>query len=152
LRKTFTPEWLNRIDEIVTFRPLQVETLAAVLDHMLAEANEQYLRHGLRVHLTARAREALLADGYAPEFGARPLRARLMQSIEAPLADLLASGGMPQGCDVWVDTPSETEAGQGLAFYYAPNDTLLAVAREFRRREAAPLERDAEQATMAMAR
>ena len=152
LRKAFTPEWLNRIDEIVTFRPLEAETLAAVLDRMLAEANEQYLRHGLRVRLTARARGALLADGYAPEFGARPLRARLMQAIEAPLADLLASGGVPEGCDVWADAAPTPQAEQGLAFYYAPNDALLAVAREYRLREAAPCARDVEQAVMAMAR
>lgn len=151
LRKAFTPEWLNRIDEIVAFRPLGCDTLAAVLDRMLAEANEQYLRHGLRVRLTARTRESLLADGYVPEFGARPLRARLMQEIEAPLADLLASGGVPEGCDVWADTATGTESGRGLAFYYTPNDTLLAVAREYRLREADHFELSVEQA-MAVAR
>jgi len=151
LRKTFTPEWVNRIDEIVTFRPLGTDTLAAVLDRMLAEANEQYLRHGLRVRLTAQAREALLADGYVPEFGARPLRARLMQEIEAPLADLLASGGVPEGCDVWADVAPGAEPRRGLAFYYAPNDTLLAVAREYRLREAIPFEIDVAQA-LAVAR
>lgn len=151
LRKAFTPEWLNRIDEIVAFRPLGCDTLAAILDCMLAEANAQYLRHGLRVRLTARARESLLADGYLPEFGARPLRARLMREVEAPLADLLASGGVPEGCDVWADTASENAPRQGLAFFYAPNDILLAVAREYRLREAERAELSVEQA-MAVAR
>jgi len=151
LRQAFTPEWMNRIDEIVAFRPLGSDTLAAILDRMLSEANEQYLRHGLRVRLTGRAREALLSDGYVPEFGARPLRSRLMQEVEAPLADLLASGGVPEGCDVWVDSPEESGSGSGLAFFYAPNDTLLAVAREYRLRDAERPELSVEQA-MAVAR
>jgi ATP-dependent Clp protease ATP-binding subunit ClpA len=151
LHQAFTPEWLNRIDEIVAFRPLGCDTLAAILDRMLGEANEQYLRHGLRVRLTARARDALLSDGYVPEFGARPLRSRLMQEVEAPLADLLASGGVPEGCDVWVDSAEGPGSRSDLAFFYAPNDTLLAVAREYRLREAERPELSLEQA-MAVAR
>jgi len=151
LRQTFAPEWLNRIDETVAFRPLAGDALAAILDRMLGQANEQYLRHGLRVRLTTRARDALLAAGHLPEFGARPLRARLMQQVEAPLADLLASGGVPEGCDVWVDPSDEPEGGKGLAFYYTPNDTLLAVAREFRLRQAERAELSLEEA-LAVAR
>lgn len=150
LQRVFTPEWLNRIDEIVAFRPLSYETMIFILDHMILEANESYIGQGLEVVLTDRAKELVLHKSYTPEFGARPLRARLMKEIEAPLADLLASGGIPEGSRVWVDTTGEEEFGHDLAFYYEPDDLLLQMARERRARVAQdqPLKAQEAAATM----
>lgn len=133
LQRVFTPEWLNRIDEIIAFRPLSFETMHAILDSMLTEANESYLKQGLRVRLTDRAKELVLQKAYTPEFGARPLRARLMKEVEAPLADMLASGGIPKGSDIWIDATGEEEFGKDLAIYYEPNEELLAIAEEYER-------------------
>ncbi|OGO04361.1 MAG: ATPase [Chloroflexi bacterium RBG_13_56_8] len=130
LQKAFTPEWLNRIDEMVAFRPLSFETLVQILDHMLSEANQRYEECGVRVHVTSDAKELMLHKGFAPEFGARPLRARLMKEIEAPLADLLASGGIPKGSEIWVDATGEPEFGKELAFYYLRDEGLLQLAEQ----------------------
>ena len=59
--------------------------------------------------------------GYDTTFGARPLRARLMKELDAPLADLLASGGIPEGSRVLVTHTGSTKFGEEFAFYYQPD-------------------------------
>lgn len=144
LQKVFTPEWLNRIDEVVAFRPLSYETMGDILDKMMEEANEAYLKQGLRVHLTQSAKDLLLRKAFTPEFGARPLRARLMKEIEAPLADMLSSGGIPKGSEIWFDTTGEEAFGKDLAIFFAPNAELLAIAEEHERAMAAKAEAPAD--------
>jgi ATP-dependent Clp protease ATP-binding subunit ClpA len=135
LQRVFQPEWINRLDEIVAFRPLSSETLRAVLDRMLLEANDQYLRHGLSVQLTDEAKEYLLQKGFEPRFGARPLRQQVLKLIEAPLADLLASGGIPNGSRVLVVATGVDRHGQALEFLYEPAPELLQQAEELRAAE-----------------
>ena len=130
LQNVFTPEWLNRLDEVVAFRPLSYETLGQILDQMLVDANEGHHTQGIHVELTADAKELVLRKSFTPEFGARPLRARVMKEIEAPLADLLASGGIPRGSRVWIDTTGDDEFGRDLAFYFEGDEALLAAAQE----------------------
>jgi ATP-dependent Clp protease ATP-binding subunit ClpA len=132
LQKVFRPEWINRLDEVIAFRPLSSETLGDILDRMIKEANDQYLRVGIEVELTPEAREFLLRRGFDPRFGARPLRARLLKDLDAPLADLLASGGIPEGSRVMVDVSSETDQSDkdNLTFYFEPDEELAAVAKK----------------------
>ncbi|MBP8252991.1 MAG: ATP-dependent Clp protease ATP-binding subunit, partial [Herpetosiphon sp.] len=121
LQKVFSPEWINRIDEIIAFRPLSSETLRQVLDRMVKESNEQYRNHGVEISLTENARDYILRRGFDPRFGARPLRSRLMKDIDAPLADLLASGGIPAGAKVLVDVSAEEGTdGNNLDFFFEP--------------------------------
>ena len=125
LQKVFSPEWINRIDEIIAFRPLSSDTLRQVFDRMISEANEQYRRHGIFVSLTEEARDYILRRGFDPRFGARPLRSRLMKDLDAPLADLLASGGIPAGANVLVDlSEDEPVNGMNLDFYFAADQDL----------------------------
>jgi ATP-dependent Clp protease ATP-binding subunit ClpA len=119
LQKVFQPEWINRIDEIIAFRPLSSEVLRQVLDRMVQEANEQYLRHGIHLTLTEEAREYVLRKGFEPRFGARPLRQQLLKLIEAPLADLIAwqqsTGGRHRGRSAWRGAGVLPRAGAGTA-------------------------------------
>lgn len=135
LQRVFQPEWINRLDEIVAFRPLSSETLRQVLDRMLAESNEQYLRHGLQVEVTPEAKEYLLRKGFEPRFGARPLRQRLLKDLDSPLADLLASGGIPAGSRVLVVATGVDQHGQALEFYFESAPDLLRQAEELRAAE-----------------
>ncbi|GAB4208328.1 MAG: AAA family ATPase [Roseiflexaceae bacterium] len=135
LQKVFQPEWINRLDEIIAFRPLSSDTLGAVLDRMLAEANDQYLRHGLNVELTPEAKDYVLHKGFDPRFGARPLRQQLLKLVEAPLADLLASGGIPEGSRVMVVYSGIDKHGEALQFYYEEAPQLLQQAQELRAAE-----------------
>lgn len=131
LQKVFSPEWINRIDEIIAFRPLSSETLRQVLDRMVSEANQQYRKHGLEVALTEEARDYILRRGFDPRFGARPLRSRLMKDIDAPLADLLASGGIPVGAKVLVAVSEhEPVNGLNLAFFFEADEELAQKAAE----------------------
>lgn len=126
LRKTFTPEWLGRIDEIIAFRPLTPATLDRVLTRMLHEANIGYARQGISVTLTPSARAHLLRKGYDAALGARPLRARLLKAIDAPLADLLASGGIPHGSAVTVAFDASDGDDGDLIFFDRPDAALAA--------------------------
>lgn len=121
LQRVFSPEWINRIDEIIAFRPLSSTTMAKIFDRMIAEANEQYLLHGIQLHVTPSAKDHILRRGFNPRFGARPLRSRLLKDVDAPLADLLASGGIPEGSKVVVAYTGSHE-GEELAFYFQPGD------------------------------
>lgn len=135
LQKVFQPEWINRIDEIVAFRPLSSDTLSAVFDRMLDESNRQYARHGIHVDVTDDARDFLLRRGFDPRFGARPLRQQLLKYIEAPLSDLMASGGVPEGSRVEVRYTGNDAFGQELAFFFDEAPELLRHARELRAAE-----------------
>ena len=135
LQRVFQPEWINRLDEIIAFRPLSSDILRDVLERMLKESNDQYLRHGISVELTDDAKEYVLHKGFEPRFGARPLRQQLLKLVEAPLADLLASGGIPEGSRVLVVASGVDKYGQALEFLYEAAPELLQQAQELRAAE-----------------
>ncbi len=135
LQRVFAPEWINRIDEIVAFRPLSSNVLSQVLNRMMIESNAQYLRHGLRVELTPEAKEYFLQKGFDARFGARPLRQRLLKDLDAPLADLIASGGIPEGSRILVVSTGIDAYGKALEFYFEPEPALLEQAEELRAAE-----------------
>jgi ATP-dependent Clp protease ATP-binding subunit ClpA len=135
LQRVFQPEWINRLDEIIAFRPLSSDIMRMVFERMLDEANQTYLRHGITVELTDAAKEYVLRKGFEPRFGARPLRQQLLKQIEAPLADLLASGGIPQGARVTVSATGVDRHGEALEFLYQPDPALLIQAQELRAAE-----------------
>lgn len=137
LQKVFAPEWINRLDEIVAFRPLASETLGKVLDRMLYESNQQYLRQAISVDTTPEARDYFLQQGFDARFGARPLRQRLLKELDAPLADLLASGGIPRGSRITVVATGIQRYGQSLEFYYEPAPELIPLSEELRAADAA---------------
>ena len=135
LQKVFQPEWINRLDEIIAFRPLSSETLRAIFERMIDEANDQYALHGVQIELSDAAKEYVLHKGFEPRFGARPLRQQLLKQIEAPLADLMASGGIPGGSRVLVAYTGIDIHGQAIEFFFAPAPELLVQAQELRATE-----------------
>lgn len=132
LQRVFAPEWINRIDEIVAFRPLSSDILGRVLDRMLYESNQQYLRQGIHVEITPEARSYFLEKGFDARFGARPLRQCLLKELDAPLADMVASGGIPRGSKVTVAATGNTTYGQAIEFYYRAAPELVQVAEELK--------------------
>ena len=130
LQRVFSPEWINRIDEIIAFRPLSSASMGRIFDRMIEEANQQYLAHGIRVAVTPSAKDHILRRGYNPRFGARPLRSRLLKDVDAPLADLLASGGIPAGSEVLVAYTGGRGKDEDLSFFYQHNPELEAQGRQ----------------------
>jgi ATP-dependent Clp protease ATP-binding subunit ClpC len=86
LKKHFRPEFLNRLDDVVVFRPLTTEALSDILDLQMEEVTERLTDQKLTIQLDASAREMLLAEGYDPAYGARPLRRAIQQHITRPLS------------------------------------------------------------------
>jgi len=111
LRRTFRPEFLNRIDEIVIFHTLSKEHVKHIVDLQMKEIAGRLSEHGVVIELTDAARDWLSEVGYDPQFGARPLRRTLQKHIESPLSVKLLHGDFQTGDTVIVDVD-----GQGLAF------------------------------------
>jgi ATP-dependent Clp protease ATP-binding subunit ClpC len=119
LKSTFRPEFLNRIDEIITFSPLFVEDMAKIVDLQMKEVQERMSEHGLSVELTPAAREWLANTGYDPSFGARPLRRALQKYVESPLSISLLSGEFQPNSHILVDVD---EAKEHLVFKAQKNE------------------------------
>jgi ATP-dependent Clp protease ATP-binding subunit ClpC len=113
LQSTFRPEFLNRIDEIITFSPLSREDMAQIVDLQMKEVQERMSEHGLTVELTPAARQWLANEGFDPGFGARPLRRALQKYVESPLSVSLLRGEFHPNSHIMVDI-DETE--KHLAF------------------------------------
>jgi ATP-dependent Clp protease ATP-binding subunit ClpC len=109
LKSTFRPEFLNRIDEIIIFSPLNTEQMLQIVDLQMAEVQQRLEEHGLKVELTSAARSRLAEIGYDPAFGARPLRRALQKHVESPLSVSLLSGEFTRGDTVLVDVNDKKE-------------------------------------------
>jgi len=88
----FRPEFLNRVDDTIVFRPLTRENLQTIVDYELAKVFKRLVEHGLKLELTSHAKEFLIDKGYNPEFGARPLRRAIEHYIEDPLSEAMLQG------------------------------------------------------------
>jgi ATP-dependent Clp protease ATP-binding subunit ClpB len=103
LRLTFRPEFLNRIDEIVTFHSLGREELAKIVDIQLGDLRRRLAERKISIELTAEARERLAEMGFDPVFGARPLKRTIQRTIENPLAVEVLAGRLSEGDRVTVE-------------------------------------------------
>ena len=92
LRRSFRPEFLNRIDETILFKPLTLEEITVIVDLLLADLNRRLADRRVTVVLDRKAREWAAEKGYDPVFGARPLKRFLQRQIETKLARALISG------------------------------------------------------------
>ncbi len=111
LERTFRPEFLNRIDEIIVFQPLSKEDVLRIVDIMLRRLNKHLESQKISVAVSEPAREFLAEEGYDPKFGARPLARAIRRHIENPLSSRIINGEFGPGDTVVVD-----RAGDGLTF------------------------------------
>ena len=100
LRKAFRPEFLNRIDETILFKPLTLEEITTIVDLLLADLNKRLVDRRVTVVLDKKAKEWAAEKGYDPVFGARPLKRFLQRNIETQLARALISGTVAEGSEV----------------------------------------------------
>jgi ATP-dependent Clp protease ATP-binding subunit ClpC len=103
LKRSFRPEFLNRVDEIVVFTSLSKENLRAIVDLMVAELRERLIVEGMSINLTDAARDKVAKEGTDAIYGARPLRRAIQTLIEDPLAEQLLDGQWKRGDIVLVD-------------------------------------------------
>ena len=96
----FRPEFINRIDELVIFEPLGTEQIAGIADIQLGRLRQRLTERDLRFELTPEALEKLVAEGYDPIYGARPLKRAIQRWIENPLAQQILSGEFAPGTTI----------------------------------------------------
>ncbi|MFN3471222.1 MAG: AAA family ATPase, partial [Aquificaceae bacterium] len=107
LRYYFRPEFLNRIDEVIVFKPLTMKELFQIIDLLVAGINKRLAERDINIELTQRAKEHLVKLGYDPAYGARPLKRTLQKHLETPLANLIIKGEIKDGQRVVVDLSEE---------------------------------------------
>ena len=103
LRRLFKPEFLNRVDKTLVFRPLTRPELRQIVDIQLERLAPRLAEHELVLEITEAARELVLDKGYDPDYGARPLRRAIVDLIEDPLSEKLLSGEIKAGDRVVLD-------------------------------------------------
>jgi ATP-dependent Clp protease ATP-binding subunit ClpC len=103
LKKTFRPEFINRVDEIIVFNHLSVEDVEQIVDLQMLEVQERLAEFDLRVILTAAAKRWLAEQGYDTQFGARPLRRAIQRYVESPLSVTLLGDGFQAGDQILID-------------------------------------------------
>ena len=97
LKRTFNPEFLNRISEMVVFRPLDLEHIVEILDVQLKLVNEQLIQQGLTMEMSMEAKRWLAEKGYDKTFGARPLQRAIQKYLEDRLSDEMLKGRFKSG-------------------------------------------------------
>ena len=117
LKTRFLPEFLNRIDDIIVFHPLDRSQVGRIVDLQLVRLEKQLAKRDLHLHVSPAARERIATLGYDPAFGARPVKRVIQQTIQNPLATELLRGEYPEGSTIEVDVD-----GAGDEFLFRRND------------------------------
>ena len=107
LKKSFRPEFLNRIDSTVVFHPLSKEQIRKIVDLMLVTATQQLAERGIKLEVTDAAKNFLGEKGYDEIFGARPLRRVIQDMVEDKLSDNLLRGKFQRGETAVVDVEGD---------------------------------------------
>jgi len=107
LKKTFRPEFLNRIDAVVVFRALTKEQIRQIVELMLSQVQERLDEHEMTLEVSDEAKELLASQGYDPHFGARPLRRVIQTAIEDPLSEAILAGRYKPGGTVLLEAEGD---------------------------------------------
>jgi ATP-dependent Clp protease ATP-binding subunit ClpA len=110
IRRQFTPEFRNRLDAIIQFRPLPIDVVMKVVDKFLMEMENQLADKGVTVEVSADAREWLAEHGFDEKMGARPMKRIIQEHIKRPLADELLFGELAEGGEVEVSVREDGSA------------------------------------------
>jgi ATP-dependent Clp protease ATP-binding subunit ClpC len=114
LQRSFRPEFINRIDEIIVFQPLTREDVLQIVDIMLKRLNKHLESQKVQIEVTQTAKEFLAEEGYDPKFGARPLARAIRRFVENPLSGRIIGGEFNPGDTVIVDRAQDGR--EGLTF------------------------------------
>jgi len=103
LRRSFRPEFLNRLDEIVFYKPLTKENITKIIDLQIEKLNERLAQQQICLQLTEKAKVYIVEEAYDPQYGARPLRRYVQHTVETMLSKRLLAGAVLPGQTVTVD-------------------------------------------------
>ncbi len=114
LHAHFRPEFLNRLDETILFKPLTKDNISHIVDLMIADVNRRLADRELTIELTLPAKDFITEHGYDPAYGARPLRRYLQKNVETLAARIILQGNIHEGQTIVIDT---AENGERLIAY-----------------------------------
>ncbi|NSW86644.1 MAG: type VI secretion system ATPase TssH, partial [Syntrophobacteraceae bacterium] len=103
LRRQFRPEFLNRVDDIVLFKPLTLGEIERIIDLLTKDLTKRLKDRRITLAITSEARQFIARAGYDPVFGARPLKRYLQHELETRIGRALISGAIPDGSTIKVD-------------------------------------------------
>src|SRR5437773_592444 len=126
LRQTFRPEFLNRVDDVIIFRPLSSQDTAKIVDLQIKRVERLVAERKLRLEVTPAAKQLIVAEGYDPVYGARPLKRAIQRLLQNPLALAVLEGQYTEGDTVRVDRAKD---GNHLAFERIPAGAAAEPAR-----------------------
>ncbi len=109
MRSSFRPEFLNRVDETIIFRPLGIEQIKEIVEIQLEHLRKRLEERKISIELTDKAKEALAEKGYDPVFGARPLKRTIQKLIQDPLATDILKGNFKEGDSILIDVDKHRE-------------------------------------------
>jgi ATP-dependent Clp protease ATP-binding subunit ClpC len=107
LRKTFSPEFINRVDEIIFFRMLGRDSLIKIVDILVSQVSKRIADIGIEVRLTDAAKALLAKKGYDPQYGARPLKRVIQSMVEDNFSEALLDGVIKSGRIAIVDAEGD---------------------------------------------
>src|SRR5258708_11409341 len=125
LRQAFKPEFLNRVDDVIIFRPLGTKEIEHIVDLQLESVKRLLAERKLGLEITPAAKQVIVAEGYDPVYGARPLKRAIQRLIQNPLALAVLEGKYAEGDRVKVD---RTKDGASLTFARIPAQPQAAAA------------------------
>jgi ATP-dependent Clp protease ATP-binding subunit ClpB len=117
LQAEFLPEFINRVDEVIVFHPLGRSEIREIVDLQMKQLEKTLQMNGYELTVTEEARDLLVAEGYDPAYGARPLKRVIQQRLQNALANEILSGTYPEGSTINVDA-----ARDGFIFSHEPGD------------------------------
>ena len=155
LRAHFRPEFLNRVDDIVLFKPLTLEEIEQIVDLQIAELRRRLADRRLALELSAAARELIAREGYDPVYGARPLRRFIQHEVETRIGRALVAGDIPDGSTIALEADDDelvvrwtragrrhadrpTRGGDGMTMEWHPSGGILTPAEVPRALESRP--------------
>ncbi len=118
LKKTFSPEFLNRLDDVIVFNSLSREDIHKIIDISLSKLIARIANIGYRIELSEKAKDFLAERGYDQQYGARPLNRAIQKYVEDPLAEEILKGDVQEGDKIYIDYPGE---GDVLVFSRTQN-------------------------------
>ena len=104
LRNSFRPEFLNRLDEIIMFKPLTKSNIGGIVDLIMEELNQRLEDRQLKIELTPAAKQYVIDQGYDPVYGARPLRRFIQKNVETMAAKIILGGDIHEGSTIVIDS------------------------------------------------
>ena len=130
LKKTFTPEFVNRVDDIIFFRMLGKDSLIKIVDILMRQVGKRIRDLGMEIELTESAKELLAKKGYDPQYGARPLRRVITSMVEDRFSEAMLDGIVKPGHLAIIDAVETTEPEALLAQGSAAEDGKVIVIRD----------------------